>query len=132
VEWPGITLRNPWQQAFLWVKNNTPSDAIFALDSEYIEFAGEDAQSFRATAQRSEVADWYKDGGIASIFRPAQALWWNEVQATEGLNRATDAERVRRLAPFHATWIVLPVSSSTSLTCPYSNRAGRVCRLGVR
>lgn len=132
VEWPGLSPRNPWQQAFLWARANTPKDAVFALDSRYIESDGEDAQSFRATAERSAIADWYKDGGIASMFPPAQELWWNEVQATEGLDRATDGERLARLAPFGVNWILLPATARTSLPCPYANRAVRVCRLGVR
>ncbi len=40
VEWPGLTPRNRWQQAFLWIRANTPNDAIFALDNDYIESAG--------------------------------------------------------------------------------------------
>ena len=35
-------------------------DAVFALDNDYIESAGEDAQGFRATAERSAVADWFQ------------------------------------------------------------------------
>ena len=99
VEWPGLTPRNRWQQAFLWIRANTPRDAIFALDNDYIESAGEDAQGFRATAERSAVADWFKDGGIASNFRQAAIPWWQGSQATEQLNRATDEQR---LAPASA------------------------------
>ncbi len=40
VEWPGLTPRNRWQQAFLWIRSSTPRDAIFALDNDYIESAG--------------------------------------------------------------------------------------------
>ena len=132
VEWPGMIPRNPWQEAFLWVRANTPKDAVFALDAGYIENSGEDSQSFRATADRSTIADWYKDGGVASMFSAAQESWWNEVRATENLDEETDAERVARLAPFGVSWILLPVSARTSLPCPYANRAVRVCRLGVR
>ncbi len=82
VEWPGLTPRNPWQQAFLWIRANTPEDAIFALDNDYIEWPGEDAQGFRATAERSAVADYFKDGGIASNFRLAAIPWWQGSQAT--------------------------------------------------
>ena len=31
VEWPGRAARNPWAQAFLWIRENTPPEAVFAL-----------------------------------------------------------------------------------------------------
>jgi hypothetical protein len=129
VEWPGLKPRNLWQQAFLWIRDNTPSDAIFALDNDYIESPGEDAQGFRATAERSAVADWFKDGGIASNFPEAAALWWPGSKATEQLNRASDEQRLARLQALSVTWIVLPVEASTGFPCPFTNARVRVCRL---
>jgi hypothetical protein len=136
VEWPGIEPRNLWQEAFLWIRANTPSDAIFALDNDYIESPGEDAQGFRATAERSAVSDWFKDGGIASNFREAAALWWQGSTATEQLNQARDEQRLARLLPLGVTWIVLPVQpapasrgASTGFPCPFTNARVRVCRL---
>jgi hypothetical protein len=129
VEWPGLKLRNLWQQAFLWIRDNTPSDAIFALDNDYIESPGEDAQGFRATAERSAVADWFKDGGIASNFSEAAGLWWQGSTATEQLNQASDEQRLARLQPLGVTWIVLPVGASTGFSCPFTNVRVRVCRL---
>jgi hypothetical protein len=131
VEWPGLTPRNRWQQAFLWIRANTPRDAIFALDNDYIESAGEDAQGFRATAERSAVADWFKDGGIASNFRQAAVPWWQGSQATHELNSATDEQRWARLRPLGVNWIVLPAQASTGFACPFTNARVRVCRLAV-
>jgi hypothetical protein len=130
VEWPGLAPRNDWQQAFLWIRDNTPQNAIFALDNDYIETPGEDAQGFRATAERSAVPDYFKDGGIASNFPQAANRWLLGSQATAHLNQATDAQRLERLAPLGATWIVLPAHSATALPCPYVNSGVRVCRLG--
>jgi hypothetical protein len=143
VEWPGIKPRNQWQEAFLWIRDNTPGDAIIALDNDYIESLGEDAQGFRATAERSAVADWYKDGGIASNFPEAASLWWQGSTATEQLNQASDQERLARLQPLGVTWIVLPVEpappapasrgarrgAKTGFPCPFTNARVRVCRL---
>jgi hypothetical protein len=131
VEWPGLKPRNRWQQAFLWIRANTPRDAVFALDNDYIEGAGEDAQGFRATAERSAVADWFKDGGIASNFRQAAIPWWEGSQATDQLNSATDEQRLARLQPLGVGWIVLPALASTGFPCPFSNARVRVCRLAV-
>jgi hypothetical protein len=129
VEWPGLMPRNHWQQAFLWIRTHTPNDAIFALDNDYIESPGEDAQGFRATAERSAVADWYKDGGIAANFPQAAVPWWQGSEATAKLNDATDAQRLARLRPLGVTWIVLPASAGTDFPCPFVNRRVRVCRL---
>jgi hypothetical protein len=129
VEWPGTKPRNQWRQAFLWIRDNTPSDAIFALDNDYIESPGEDAQGFRATAERSTVADWFKDGGIASNFPEAAGLWWQGSTATWQLNQASDQQRLARLQPLGVAWIVLPAGSKTGLPCPFSNAGVQVCRL---
>ena len=131
VEWPGWMPRNRWQQAFLWIRSNTPDNAIFALDNDYIESPGEDAQGFRASAERSAVADWYKDGGIASNFPQAAIPWWQGSSATEYLNSATDEQRLERLKPFGVTWIVLPAEAATNFPCPFINARVRVCRVAV-
>jgi hypothetical protein len=129
VEWPGSAPRNRWQQAFLWIRTKTPEDAIFAMDNDYAEGPREDAQGFRATAERSAIADWFKDGGIASNFPQAAAPWWRGSEATEKLNGATDAERLAKLRPLGVTWIVLPAQASTAFPCPFTNAGVRVCRL---
>jgi hypothetical protein len=131
VEWPGLTPRNRWQQAFLWIRSRTPDNAIFALDNDYIESPGEDAQGFRASAERSAVPDWYKDGGIASNFPQAAIPWWQGFHASEHLNSATDEQRLARLKPFGVTWIVLPAEASTGFPCPFINARVRVCRVAV-
>jgi hypothetical protein len=129
VEWPGQTPRNPWQQAFLWIRANTPKNAAFALDNDYIEWPDEDAQGFRATAERSAVADYFKDGGIASNFRQAAIPWWEGSQATAHLNGATDEQRLARLRPLGVAWIVLPAQANTAFPCPFINASVRVCQL---
>jgi hypothetical protein len=132
IEWPGMPPANRWQQAFLWIRDHTPRDAIFALDNDYIETPGEDAQGFRATAERSTVADYFKDGGIASNFRAAAVPWVQGSQATAHLNSASDGQRLARLKPFGVTWIVLPAQSATAFPCPFVNAGVRVCRIGAK
>jgi hypothetical protein len=131
LEWPGFTPRNQWQQAFLWIRASTPHDAVFALDNDYIESVGEDAQGFRASAERSAIADWYKDGGIASNFRQAAIPWWQGSTATAQLNGASDEQRLARLRPLGVTWIVLPAQVSTDFPCPFRNARVRVCQLAI-
>jgi hypothetical protein len=129
VEWPGRPPRNPWQQAFLWIRVNTPEGAIFALDNDYIEWPGEDAQGFRASAERSAVADYFKDGGIASNFPLAANPWWQGSQATAQLNSATDEQRFDHLRPLGVAWIILPAQANTAFPCPFANASVRICRL---
>jgi len=68
IEWPGSVDSNPWVSAFLWIRANTPKDAVFALDPEYMVRPGEDLHGFRAIAERSALADREKDSGAASLF----------------------------------------------------------------
>jgi len=131
VEWPFAAPRNPWQQAFVWIRSNTPRDAVFAFDSDYTKAGTEDTQGFRATAARSALVDDLKDGGVVAIF-PALAPRWKKQRDMEvGLDRISDPERMARLAPEGVTWVLLSSGAKTGFTCPYMNRAVKVCRLPV-
>jgi hypothetical protein len=130
LEWPWATPVNPWEQAFLWVRDHTPVDALFALDARYIsEGRHEDAQCFRAIAERSALADYSKDGGEASITPSMAGMWMLGQQAQAGLETESDAERLSRLQPLGVTWIVLESSSATEFACLYHNATVKVCRL---
>ncbi len=129
VELPWVESRNPWAEAFLWVRHHTPVNAVVALDADYIQADGEDAQGFRAIAERSSLADFSKDGGSASIFPALAEKWMVEHTADTGLSEMSDAERARRLAPFHVSWLILQQPAATSIECPYENERVKVCRL---
>jgi hypothetical protein len=45
---------------------NTPVNAYFALDPHYLEAPGEDYHSFRALAERSQLADTVKDAAVVT------------------------------------------------------------------
>jgi len=132
LEMPWVEARNPWVQAFLWVRANTPKDALFALDADYINAPGEDAQCFRAIAERSALPDYSKDGGEASIAPEMTPAWMSGQAAQRGLSAlaTTDRERVAALGRLGVTWVVLQAGAATSFDCPYANAAVRVCRLG--
>ena len=40
LELPDRALKNPWLQSFAWIRQNTPSDALFALDPHYETLPG--------------------------------------------------------------------------------------------
>ena len=120
---------NPWVQAFLWARANTPQDALFALDAKYVNTAGEDAQNFRAISLRSAVPDYSKDGGEASITPQLAETWERGAEAQKDLSELTDDVRDARLKPFGATWMVLHAYAETAHPCPYDNGTVKVCRL---
>jgi hypothetical protein len=121
--------RNQWEQAFIWGRNHTPVDAVFALDAHYVSLPGEDAQTFRAIAERSALADYSKDGGETAITPALTPAWLIGQAAQTGLNAATDAARIAALRPLGVGWIILPSTSRTSFVCDYANWAVKVCRL---
>jgi hypothetical protein len=129
IELPWTTPHNPWVQAFLWIRENTPKDALFALDPDYINISGEDAQCFRAIAERSTLPDYSKDGGEASIAPELTPAWTLAQTAQQGLDIATDADRVAALRPQGVAWVVLEAGARTGFDCPYRNAAVKVCRL---
>jgi hypothetical protein len=129
IELPWRSNSNPWTQAFLWVRANTPRDALFALDVRYINEHGEDAQTFRATALRSALPDFSKDGGEAAITPSLAAAWQQGAAAQANLSDEPDAIRDARLGPLGVTWMVLHSSAVTRHPCPYDNGTVKVCRL---
>ena len=129
LELPWRTPQNQWKQAFVWISQNTPKDALFALDAHYITSPGEDAQSFRAIAERSVLPDYSKDGGEASITPGLTSAWMVGVTAQMRLSDESDAQRVATLRPMGVTWIVLKRSAHTAFECDYANNRVKVCRL---
>lgn len=120
---------NRWELAFGWIRRNTPRDAVFALDTQYITRAGEDAQGFRAIAERSVLPDFSKDGGVVTNNAELAAAWLAGQVAQAGLNAETDARRVAALRPLGVTWVVLERDAVTEFACEYANDAVKVCRL---
>jgi hypothetical protein len=129
VEWPGAGPRNPWEQAFVWIRQNTPVDAVFALDPYYMEIAGEDETGFRCLAERSRLADGVKDNGVVSMFPPLAEEWWAQVQdQTPWKNfRSEDFSRLKN--KYGVSWVVVQQPEVVGLDCVYQNKAVRVCRL---
>jgi hypothetical protein len=129
VEWPGAGPRNPWEQAFVWIRQNTPVDAVFALDPYYMEIAGEDETGFRCLAERSRLADGVKDNGVVSMFPPLAEEWWAQVQGqTPWKNfRSEDFSRLKN--KYGVSWVVVQQPEVVGLDCVYQNKAVRVCRL---
>ncbi len=129
VETPGRVNPNPWVQAFLWAREHTPNEALFALDARYVNLNGEDAQTFRALAERSALPDFSKDGGEAAIAPALASEWLRGAAATKRLSDLGDDERDNLLRPFGVHWMVLRVAALTHHPCPYRNNTVKVCSL---
>jgi hypothetical protein len=129
MELPGVAPKNPWAQAFVWIQKNTPVDAVFAIDPEYMRIVGEDEIGFRCLAQRSRLADWVKDNGAVSMFPKLADEWWSQVQAQTPWKefRAEDFSRLKKT--YGANWVVVQQPGVAGLDCTFENSAVRVCRI---
>jgi hypothetical protein len=129
LELPGASSSNPWVQAFLWIKQNTPTDAFFVLNPDHMVVAGEDQHGFRALAERSMLADNVKDSGAVVMF-PKLAETWKE-QSTAQANwknfQKQDFERLKQT--YGVTWVVLQKPTNLQFKCPYENAELLVCQL---
>jgi hypothetical protein len=129
IEWPRTQPKNLWEQAFLWIRWNTPKDAFFATNPHYIQADGEDAQCFRAIAERNALPDYSKDGGEASITLSLTEQWMQGQVAQTGLDEESDTVREKKLKTLDVKWAVLRANSVTGWSCPYSNQLVKVCQL---
>jgi hypothetical protein len=129
LELPWEAPHNGWEQAFVWVREHTPSNAVVALDANYISAAGEDSENFRAIAERSALPDYSKDGGVASIAPALSGEWLMGERAQAGLDERVGAKALARLRGFGVSWFVVTATTHTSAECPYANPEIKVCRL---
>ncbi len=128
IEWPGAQPANPWQQAFLWIRDNTPKSAVFAFNPKLVYLPLEDEQGFRAIAERDHLAD-DKDAGIVAVQPQLADRWARQRNAALDVDRGTDAQRIAALKPLGATWLLLQPEAETMFLCPYENSVVRVCRM---
>jgi len=136
LELPLIQSTNSWVQAFGWIRQNTPVDALFAIDPHYETLPGEDQHGFRGLADRSVLADYEKDAGMAARVPSLAPRWLKEVTALKGWRKfqSSDFDRLKR--DFGVAWFVLSRvddqfsdKQPNDLTCLYQNEAVKVCCL---
>jgi hypothetical protein len=132
IEWPWQAPSNPWLEAFAWARDHTPVDAVFALDPNYMAIRGEDTHGFRALADRSMIADAYKDSGAVTMFPRLLDDWQQQQMMIAGWRSfgPADFERLAETSP--ATWVVIERKQQAGLDCPYSNAEVAVCRIAAR
>ncbi len=128
-ELPGVRPANPWLQAFAWIGANTPREAYFVLDPQYLRAPGEDYHGFRALARRSSLADEVKDAGVAMQVPELAPVWARQVAAEQGWSRFTLADFERLKAEFGVDWALVAYPQPAGLDCVWHNRALAVCRI---
>jgi hypothetical protein len=130
IERPGVRYQGEWLSSFLWIREHTPKDAMFALDPEYLLKTGVDLHGFRAVAERSALADQEKDSGAASVF-PELAERWKVESAAQSDWAHVSTDRLRNLQEqYGVTWVLLENPAPLDgLVCPYHNGELRVCRI---
>jgi hypothetical protein len=130
VEFPSATSSNAWVNALLWVRENTPQDAVFAVDSHYFLDAGGDLHGFRAISERSSLADYQKDGGVVFLFPTLAGEWKQMSNATYGLNhfQAPEFRWLQQQYPA-VSWTIVHGAAPKEMNCPYQQRGYAVCRL---
>jgi hypothetical protein len=129
LELPGMRPANPWLEAFAWIRTNTPVNAYFALDPHYLEAPGEDFHSFRALAERSELADAVKDTTVVTQVPELGQTWARQVAAEEGWRNFTLADFERVKAAFGVNWVLVDWPRPDGLECRWHNGSLAVCRI---
>ena len=129
LEWPGRQPSNSWLQAFAWIRGNTPQDAYFALDPNYLAAAGEDFHSFRALAERSQLADAIKDTSVVTQVPELGPIWERQVAAQAGWLHFQLADFERLKSQFGVDWVLVNFPQPQGLDCQWHNAALAVCKI---
>jgi hypothetical protein len=129
IEWPTKRPTNDWLLAFDWIRGNTPVDAIFAVDPQYMN--KDDQHGFLAIAERSRLADAVKDSGAVTMFPDSLTPdhWLEQLTAESGWEhlRETDFHRLKQI--YGVSWVLSERSQHLNFACPYANHTVQVCRV---
>ena len=129
LEFPGVRPTNPWLESFAWIRENTPVDAYFAMDPYYLSAPGEDYHSFRALAERSQLADMIKDPALVTQVPELGPDWERQVVATAGWQHFQLADFRKLKADFGVDWVIVSLEQGKGLSCRWHNQLLAVCRI---
>jgi hypothetical protein len=129
LELPGMQSGNPWLQSFAWIRTNTPVNAYFAMDPYYLAAPQEDYHSFRALAERSQLADMVKDTSVVTQVPELGPAWERQVDATAGWEHFKLADFQRLKSEFGVDWVIVSYPQPVGLTCEWHNASLSVCRI---
>jgi hypothetical protein len=129
LEVPGRMPSNPWLQSFFWIRHNTPTDAYFVLDPKYLEAPHEDYHSFRALAERSQLADALKDTAVVTQVPELGPEWERQVKAQDGWSHFQLADFERLKTEFGVNWALVDYPPPVGLDCVWHNDVLTACRI---
>ena len=129
LEMPWRAPSNEWLQAFAWIRQNTPENAYFALDPYYMDAAGEDYHSFRALAERSQLADAVKDAAVVTQIPELGQVWDTQVEAQRGWSRFELGDFERLKTRFGVDWVLVGYPVPEGLACRWHNEGLAVCQI---
>lgn len=129
LELPGSRSSNPWLQAFSWIRENTPQDAYFALDPYYLSLPAEDYHSFRALAERSQLADAIKDAAVVTQVPELAPAWDQQVESQTGWRHFQLADFQRLKNDFGVNWVLVNYPQPEGLLCPWHNQLLAACKV---
>ncbi|HWA96654.1 MAG TPA: hypothetical protein VG844_18805 [Terracidiphilus sp.] len=128
-EHPGNEGTNAWLQAFDWVRHNTPVNAFFVMNPNYLATEGEDYHSFRGLAERSQMADAIKDGVVSAQVPELAPYWLRAVEATQGWQHFQLADFQRLQDNFGVDWALTAYPAPAGLDCQWHNAQLSVCKI---
>jgi hypothetical protein len=99
------------------------------VDSRYFLDKGADVHGFRAISERSDLADYFKDGGVVAMFPNLADEWKQMSNATDGLNHFRAQDFTRLAGEYPVTWTVIHGPAPAGMDCPYQQRGYSVCRI---
>ena len=129
IELPGGVPTNPWVQAFEWIRQNTPPDAYFATDPNYMSVPGNDYHSFRALAERSVLADAIKDTSVVTKVPEIGPTWEQQSRATANWANFGLADFKQLRNKFGVDWVLVYNNQTAGLDCRWHNISLAVCKL---
>jgi len=128
-ELPGTRSNNPWTESFSWIRENTPVDAYFAMDPRYLSLPGEDYHSFRALAERSQLADMIKDPAVVTQVPELGSEWQRQTEGQFGWQNFKSADFQRLKMEFGVNWVIVSYPEPAGLACKWHNATLSVCQI---
>jgi hypothetical protein len=129
LELPGTRSNNPWLESFAWIRNNTPVNAYFAMDPNYLAAPGEGHHTFRALAERSQLADMVKDPAVVTQVPELGPDWEAQINATANWNNFKLADFQRLKTAFGVDWALVTFPAPLGLQCRWHNDLLAVCAI---
>jgi hypothetical protein len=129
LELPGRNSANPWLQAFAWIRTNTPTDAYFVFDPNYMAEPQEDYHGFRPLAERSQLADAFKDASVLTKVPGLGPAWESQVTAHLDWEHFKLADFERLKSDFGVNWALVSYPATAGLDCHWHNDLLAVCQI---